>query len=106
MVAAQVNLDPCAGPPPHAPPCPTLRKRHVCDIGPDCFHTLSWSNTDPLQTSSSIEMKFTSITAALTLLLAGASALEKPLDIEVQHSTECSRKTKRGPVKSISSCFI
>ncbi|KAK5126591.1 Peptidyl-prolyl cis-trans isomerase fpr2 [Meristemomyces frigidus] len=41
-------------------------------------------------------MRFASITAAVALLLAGASALEKPLDIEVTHPVECSRKTKRG----------
>ncbi|KAK4547199.1 hypothetical protein LTR36_001420 [Oleoguttula mirabilis] len=41
-------------------------------------------------------MRFASITAAFALLLAGASALEKPLDIEVTHPVECSRKTKRG----------
>ncbi|KAK5130768.1 hypothetical protein LTR08_001658 [Meristemomyces frigidus] len=41
-------------------------------------------------------MRFTNITAAIALLLAGVSALDKPLDIEVQHPVECSRKTKRG----------
>ncbi|KAF2771023.1 FK506-binding protein 2 precursor [Teratosphaeria nubilosa] len=41
-------------------------------------------------------MRFTSITAALALLWAGASALEKPLDIQVEKAVECSRKTKRG----------
>ncbi|TKA68946.1 hypothetical protein B0A55_08237 [Friedmanniomyces simplex] len=41
-------------------------------------------------------MRFSSVTAAITLLLAGAWALDKPLDIQVQHSTECSRKSARG----------
>ncbi|KAI7370841.1 FK506-binding protein [Hortaea werneckii] len=41
-------------------------------------------------------MRFTSITAALSLLLAGVSALDTPLDIQVEHAVECSRKTKRG----------
>ena len=43
-------------------------------------------------------MRFTSITAALALLAASVSALEKPLDIEVVHSTECTRKSARGKV--------
>lgn len=41
-------------------------------------------------------MRFSSITAAFALLVASASALEKPLDIEVQKAVECSRKTKEG----------
>ncbi|KAK3674952.1 Peptidyl-prolyl cis-trans isomerase fpr2 [Recurvomyces mirabilis] len=41
-------------------------------------------------------MRFSSITAALALLLAGASALDKPLNIEVTHKVECERQTKRG----------
>merc|ERR1712070_161627 len=43
-----------------------------------------------------IIMRLTSITAALSLLLAGVSALDTPLDIQVEHAVECSRKTKRG----------
>ena len=41
-------------------------------------------------------MRFSNITAAFALFLAGVSALEKPLDIKVEHAVECSRKTKRG----------
>lgn len=41
-------------------------------------------------------MRFSSITAALALFFAGASALDKPLNIEVQKAVECSRKTKSG----------
>ena len=43
-----------------------------------------------------ITMRFANITAAFALFLAGVSALEKPLDIKVEHAVECSRKTKRG----------
>jgi len=42
------------------------------------------------------DMRISSITAACALLLAGASALEKPLDIQVEKSVECKRKTQRG----------
>lgn len=48
------------------------------------------------QKLTSVIMRFASITAAFALLLAGVSALEKPLDIEVTHPVECSRKTKKG----------
>ncbi|KAK5729154.1 Peptidyl-prolyl cis-trans isomerase fpr2 [Elasticomyces elasticus] len=41
-------------------------------------------------------MRFSSVSAAITLLLAGASALDKPLDIQIESSTDCSRKTTRG----------
>ncbi|KAH9822915.1 FK506-binding protein 2 [Teratosphaeria destructans] len=41
-------------------------------------------------------MRLTTITAALAMLWAGASALEKPLDIQVEKAVECSRKTQRG----------
>lgn len=41
-------------------------------------------------------MRFSSITAAFAIFLAGTSALEKPLDIEVTHAVTCSRKSKTG----------
>ncbi|KAK6432531.1 Peptidyl-prolyl cis-trans isomerase fpr2 [Oleoguttula sp. CCFEE 5521] len=41
-------------------------------------------------------MRFTSFTAALALLLTSATALDKPLNIEVTTPVECSRKTKAG----------
>jgi FK506-binding protein 2 len=43
-------------------------------------------------------MKLTAITAAFGLFLAGVSALEKPLDIEVVSSTPCpeDQQTKKG----------
>ncbi|KAK1808859.1 Peptidyl-prolyl cis-trans isomerase fpr2 [Friedmanniomyces endolithicus] len=41
-------------------------------------------------------MRLSSVTAALTLLAASVSALDKPLDIQIEHSTECSRKSARG----------
>lgn len=44
----------------------------------------------------SINMRFTSMIAAVGLLSAGAFALEKPLDIQVEEAVQCSRKTKTG----------
>lgn len=41
-------------------------------------------------------MRLYSFTAAFALLLAEASALDKPLNIEVTHPIECSKKTKTG----------
>ncbi|WPG97254.1 FK506-binding protein [Acrodontium crateriforme] len=41
-------------------------------------------------------MRFASVTAALGLFLAGVSALDKPLNIEVVHKVECDRKTVAG----------
>jgi FK506-binding protein 2 len=41
-------------------------------------------------------MLFSSVSAVVALFLAGASALDKPLDIQVTHSTTCTRKTKVG----------
>jgi len=46
--------------------------------------------------SISTTMRFATISTALALLAAGVSALDKPLNIEVQHSAECERKTTRG----------
>jgi FK506-binding protein 2 len=41
-------------------------------------------------------MRFSNIATAVALLLTGASALDKPLNIEVLHAVECSTKTKEG----------
>ena len=41
-------------------------------------------------------MRFTFISTAFALLLAGVSALDKPLDIEIQNAEACTTKTKRG----------
>jgi FK506-binding protein 2 len=41
-------------------------------------------------------MRLTSFVSALALLFGAASALEKPLDIQVDKAVECSRKTKSG----------
>ncbi|KAK0289320.1 Peptidyl-prolyl cis-trans isomerase fpr2 [Friedmanniomyces endolithicus] len=41
-------------------------------------------------------MRLSSVSAAITLLVASVSALDKPLDIHIEHSTECSRKSARG----------
>ena len=41
-------------------------------------------------------MRFSAITAAVALFLGSASALDKPLDIQVEKAVECSRKTKTG----------
>ncbi|KXL50855.1 hypothetical protein M433DRAFT_7785 [Acidomyces richmondensis BFW] len=41
-------------------------------------------------------MRLTIFTTAFALLLAGTWALEKPLDIQVEHAVDCSRKTKKG----------
>jgi len=43
-----------------------------------------------------ITMRLSSVSAAITLLVASVSALDKPLDIHIEHSTECSRKSARG----------
>lgn len=45
-------------------------------------------------------MRFFSVTAAIALLLTGALALDKPLNIEVTHPAECSTKTKKGTTSS------
>ncbi|KAK5172101.1 Peptidyl-prolyl cis-trans isomerase fpr2 [Saxophila tyrrhenica] len=41
-------------------------------------------------------MRFSSVIAGVGLLLTGAAALDKPLDIQVEKAVECSRKTKTG----------
>ena len=41
-------------------------------------------------------MRFSSISAAVALLAASVSALDKPLNIEYQTTVECTRKTVRG----------
>jgi FK506-binding protein 2 len=41
-------------------------------------------------------MRTTSILTGLGLFFAGASALDKPLNIEVTKAVECSRKTVTG----------
>lgn len=41
-------------------------------------------------------MRFTNIAGAIALLATAASALDKPLDIKVDHAVECSRKTQAG----------
>jgi FK506-binding protein 2 len=41
-------------------------------------------------------MRLTSFVSALALLFSAASALEKPLDIQVDKAVECTRKTKSG----------
>jgi len=41
-------------------------------------------------------MRLTSIVSAFALLFSAASALEKPLDIQVDKAVECTRKTKSG----------
>ncbi|CAD0093905.1 unnamed protein product [Aureobasidium mustum] len=41
-------------------------------------------------------MKFTTLTSALALFAASASALDKPLDIQVDKAVECTRKTTAG----------
>ncbi|KAK8196107.1 Peptidyl-prolyl cis-trans isomerase fpr2 [Zalaria obscura] len=41
-------------------------------------------------------MRFTGITAAIALLATAVSALDKPLDIQVDKAVECSRKTIAG----------
>ncbi|GAB7332187.1 hypothetical protein MBLNU13_g04049t1 [Cladosporium sp. NU13] len=41
-------------------------------------------------------MRVTSIISAFALLFSAASALDKPLDIQVTKAVECTRKTKSG----------
>ncbi|KAL9536045.1 hypothetical protein SMMN14_01335 [Sphaerulina musiva] len=41
-------------------------------------------------------MKFASTLATLTVLAAGVTALDKPLDIKKTHTVECTTKTKVG----------
>lgn len=41
-------------------------------------------------------MRLTSIVSALALMFASVSALDKPLDIQVDKAVECTRKTKSG----------
>ena len=58
------------------------------------------SHLESLQQLPTI-MRTSSILTGVTLLLAGASALEKPLDIEVTHAVECSKKTKAGEHEAV-----
>ncbi|KAG9623489.1 hypothetical protein KCU64_g20270, partial [Aureobasidium melanogenum] len=41
-------------------------------------------------------MKFTTLTGALALFASAASALNKPLDIQVDKAVDCTRKTVTG----------
>lgn len=41
-------------------------------------------------------MKFTNLATALSVMLVGVSALDKPLDIEYTKTSECTVKTKPG----------
>ena len=47
-------------------------------------------------TSTPATMRVSNIAVAAALLLTGASALDKPLNIEVLKSVDCSTKTKEG----------
>lgn len=59
--------------------------------------TFHW-NLEPTSTTqhTSHTMRLTSIVSAFALLFSAASALEKPLDIQVTKAVECTRKTKSG----------
>lgn len=48
-------------------------------------------------------MKFASTLATLTVLAAGVTALDKPLDIKKTHTVECTTKTKVGKCCMITS---
>jgi FK506-binding protein 2 len=41
-------------------------------------------------------MKFVTLTSALALFATAASALDKPLNIQVDTAVECTRKTQVG----------
>jgi hypothetical protein len=43
-----------------------------------------------------INMKFVTLTSALALFATAASALDKPLNIQVDTAVECTRKTQVG----------
>jgi hypothetical protein len=43
-----------------------------------------------------IKMKFVTLTSALALFATAASALDKPLNIQVDTAVECTRKTQVG----------
>lgn len=51
--------------------------------------------------SKSKKMKFTTLTSALALFAASASALDKPLDIQVDKAVECTRKTTAGECSTL-----
>jgi FK506-binding protein 2 len=53
---------------------------------------------EPISTTqhTSHTMRLTSIVSAFALLFSAASALDKPLDIQVTKAVECTRKTKSG----------
>lgn len=51
-------------------------------------------------------MRFTGITAAIALLATAVSALDKPLDIQVDKAVECSRKTIAGECHSTPRWFL
>jgi FK506-binding protein 2 len=46
-------------------------------------------------------MRFSTIVASLTALVAGVSALDKPLDIKVEKAVDCTRKTVEGELRTI-----
>lgn len=50
----------------------------------------------PRHNTTPHNMRFTSIVSAFALLFSAASALEKPLNIEVTKAVECTRKTESG----------
>jgi hypothetical protein len=50
-----------------------------------------------------IKMKFVTLTSALALFATAASALDKPLNIQVDTAVECTRKTQVGEWHEINS---
>jgi FK506-binding protein 2 len=48
-------------------------------------------------------MKFVTLTSALALFATAASALDKPLNIQVDTAVECTRKTQVGELDEINS---
>jgi hypothetical protein len=47
-------------------------------------------------THTSNIMRITSFASALALFLGAVTALDKPLDIQVTHAVECTRKAEKG----------
>jgi len=56
-------------------------------------HNFSTHHNNQKQKS---KMKFVALTSALALFATAASALDKPLNIQVDTAVECTRKTQVG----------
>ena len=68
------------------------------------YHSPTVHYYDTYLRHSTSKMKLVSIAAALALLAPAVLAIDKPLDIKVERSSECTRKSRSG--KSHLQCLI